>query len=878
MKKAMALILAVLMIMSSCMCVASAGLFDKKDAILRLVVPENWEMDIGDSRTVDCAVKNTSNYVKWSAEPADVAKVDAYGRVTALKEGTAEITAQNADGYTDTVTLKVVKEATKSEVSLAKKDYKGEAVKENKVLQKIVTRFSYEEGAVPKKFYNEANYADAQTVTTKDGAVWTITNYGVLRVDEKAADARDKEMRFMGDRYFYSADTGDGKVLAIFDDGDNGIWTVMKEGFTHIEMLPINGTDKAAMMSETTQKYVSRRGMVSEAYLHGDKWIPAESDNDGLWTAMYGAGELMRYATLKNDPTATKEEIEAAKKTAYLSAEAVLMLTYISMRKGTTEAFVRHQRHGSITDYDTGKYYSAEVLKEGGDYSQAVPFESPATMFDAMNKKYLWTGIPSYTQKDDHLSVGDESSWVAADSADAAKREKLVEGFWARTYTLKSEKEAGYSNYDGYIYWSHNGDGTATGMSDAKKDGADMLLNNENLRGYKADASGEIPQRLWDDLLGANSELKDMGISIDDIVYKGDTSADEVIGHLFIYKLAYDILGPEDPEIKAIIENTMDKFAQHIVDNGYSLVDGSGQPTTWGKYNRTYLHNGQVLGGAPLQTSVILSAFKLAHYVTGDQKWADEYRMAALDEQYQYATIMTQNRERYKFAILEYANSVTPILGFILRPLINTTLVDTVYRIILNYSDEEMAMLAYYLLFQMEDDEELLSFYREGINDWWYSMSFSENPLWYYVYQLAYPDKEIKDQYGNNIVETAAWQLSRHPIDTRIYLSSNENRDDIDEFNLADAGIGDTEVLSYDPNHKKPFFFDSDNDIIKLIGMVLSAATGRLKWKVAAADERGLHKYNGSSYTLNTHEPNCMEGSTTYTLPYWMGRYHGLLK
>ena len=85
-------------------------------------------------------------------------------------------------------------------------------------------------------------------------------------------------------------------------------------------------------------------------------------------------------------------------------------------------------------------------------------------------------------------------------------------------------------------------------------------------------------------------------------------------------------------------------------------------------------------------------------------------------------------------------------------------------------------------------------------------------------------------------------------------------------------------MLSYDPNHKKPFFFDSDNDIIKLIGMVLSAATGRLKWKVAAADERGLHKYNGSSYTLNTHEPNCMEGSTTYTLPYWMGRYHGLLK
>ena len=143
MKKAIALILSLLMVMSSCMCMASA-LFEKKEAILRLIVPENWEMDIGDSRTVDCAVKNTSNYVKWSAEPADVAKVDAYGRVTALKEGTAEITAQNADGYTDTVTLKVVKEATKSEVSLAKKDYKGEAVKENEVAATCTADGSYD--------------------------------------------------------------------------------------------------------------------------------------------------------------------------------------------------------------------------------------------------------------------------------------------------------------------------------------------------------------------------------------------------------------------------------------------------------------------------------------------------------------------------------------------------------------------------------------------------------------------------------------------------------------------------------------------------------------------------------------------------------------
>ena len=52
----------------------------------------------------------------------------------------------------------------------------------------------------------------------------------------------------------------------------------------------------------------------------------------------------------------------------------------------------------------------------------------------------------------------------------------------------------------------------------------------------------------------------------------------------------------------------------------------------------------------------------------------------------------------------------------------------------------------------------------------------------------------------------------------------------------------------------------------------------KLEQKVAAPDERAFHKYNGSSYDLNAaHNIYEMEGSTTYSLPYWMGRYHGML-
>ncbi len=875
MKKTVALILSVLLLLG--MAMPASALMQQEEARLRIIVPENWEMEKGDSRTLDVIMSGTEKRVLvWSAEPSDVAKVDIWGRVTALKAGTATITVQNADGLTDSVELSVVKKSTKLENNGIKKvDFAGTAVAEGSNLQKVVSRFEKGSKDVPENVADETKYAEAKKAVTADGASWEITAYGVLRTDENAQNARDKEQRFMGDRYFYANDTSEGNVLAIFPDGKNGIWTVMADGYTHIEMLDIDGTEKADMMNEQTKKYVTRRGMVSNAYLINGEWIPEESDNDGLWTSMYGGGELMRYAVLKNDPTATKAEIKAAKESATSSVEAVLLLTYISMREGTVEAYNRAQRNGNVNDLDKGKYYTDGATIVGGDYSQAIPYESPADAFSNMYNKYMKFGIRSYVQDyEDHLKLYNPESWTdpnAEDSKDTyAMRTRLLEGFWARTYSFKSEKEAGHSDYDGYAYWSHNGDGTATGMSTKTNgDGSDYLLHNENYRGLKVNATGEIPERLWNNLIGKNYDIKD-------IVYKGDTSSDEIIGHLFLYKLAYDILAPEDPELKEMLEETMEKFAQHLSDNSYTMVDGSGQPTTWAKFSRTYFHNGQTLGGSPLNALVLLTGFKVAAYITGNQKWEDEYRMAALAEGCEFAEIMTQELERYEMCVLEFANSVSPVLGFILRPIVGTELFKSLYRIILNYSDEEMAMLGFYTLFQLEDDEELLGYYREALNDWWYSMSFSENALWYYIYQLAYPDEVKTDYYGNSIIETASWVLDRHPIDLRRYMATNPNRDDVYELDLDDFGIGGTSELSFDANGYLPPFWKSENNTLRLIGAIIGL--GKLDWKVAAADERALHKYNGSTYEIDcAHNPGEMEGSTTYSLPYWMGRYHNML-
>ena len=195
MKKIISMLLVCLLALSPCMS-AAAFCGGKGEETLRLVVPEDWEMDIGDSRSVESVFsESVSNRVlTWTAEPASVATVDEWGRVTAVGEGEATITAENSDGVKDSVTLTVVKTATKGVVNKAKHDYALEAVSEVTNLQKLVDRYAINDAKdVPENVKDTNGYKDAQTATTADGAVWTITNYGVLRTDSNAPTERDKE-------------------------------------------------------------------------------------------------------------------------------------------------------------------------------------------------------------------------------------------------------------------------------------------------------------------------------------------------------------------------------------------------------------------------------------------------------------------------------------------------------------------------------------------------------------------------------------------------------------------------------------------------------------------------------------------------------------
>lgn len=138
-----------------------------------------------------------------------------------------------------------------------------------------------------------------------DGEVWFATHLGVIRFDGK-----DWEYR-QGPRWLPHDD-----VAQVAVDGRGRAWFATATGIGCIERQPMTLAEKAEFYEQEIERYVKRTpyGYVAEAPLRqaGDKKTadPQDSDNDGLWTAMYGAGECFAYGATK-DPKA-KEHAKKA--------------------------------------------------------------------------------------------------------------------------------------------------------------------------------------------------------------------------------------------------------------------------------------------------------------------------------------------------------------------------------------------------------------------------------------------------------------------------------------------------------------------------------------------------------------------------------------
>src|ERR1017187_9583080 len=138
-----------------------------------------------------------------------------------------------------------------------------------------------------------------------NGAVWFTTHLGVIRFDGKEWQYRQ------GPQWL-----ADDDVAQVAVDQQGGAWFATAAGLSRLEFQPMTLAAKADFFEKEIERYIKRTpfGYVSEARLRhpADKASadPQDSDNDGLWTSMYGAGECFAFAATK-DPKAKERAAKA---------------------------------------------------------------------------------------------------------------------------------------------------------------------------------------------------------------------------------------------------------------------------------------------------------------------------------------------------------------------------------------------------------------------------------------------------------------------------------------------------------------------------------------------------------------------------------------
>lgn len=237
--------------------------------------------------------------------------------------------------------------------------------------------------------------------------------------------------------------------------------------------------------------------------------------------------------------------------------------------------------------------------------------------------------------------------------------------------------------------------------------------------------------------------------------WKGDTSSDEVVGHMFAYPIVYELLAKSSSE-RALVGQIINNIVGHIVSNGYKLIDVTGRPTRWGIWS-------------PDQLNL-------------NQSWADEHGVNSL----QMLTFLlsayhvTKNNSYWKTWKVLYNGTTNGVTNHYGLNMINQKVT---FPRDDNFSDDELAFLPYFIYFftlnnmkkshlDVEPSETgLLSLQRT-----WQSVGPEKSSAWTAIYGY------IMGVHSEEMIENVVWNLRTWPLELVEWETKNSHRLDI-QFN-----------------------------------------------------------------------------------------------
>jgi len=218
--------------------------------------------------------------------------------------------------------------------------------------------------------------------------------------------------------------------------------------------------------------------------------------------------------------------------------------------------------------------------------------------------------------------------------------------------------------------------------------------------------------------------------------WKGDTSSDEIDGHLYAYSVYFDLVA--DDEEKRQIAQTVEHFMDYILDNGYYLIDVDGKPTRWGVWAPERLNaDPRWQQERGLNSMEILSHLLAAHHITGKARYLEAYHDLVRNHHYALNTVHQK--------IMEVGE--------------------------VNHSDDELAWCAYYPLLAYERDPELRAIYLFSFEQSW-KVERPEHCPWYNFVYAALTGKPCD-------LEESVKNMRDQPMELITWRMTNSQRADL---------------------------------------------------------------------------------------------------
>ncbi len=270
----------------------------------------------------------------------------------------------------------------------------------------------------------------------------------------------------------------------------------------------------------------------------------------------------------------------------------------------------------------------------------------------------------------------------------------------------------------------------------------------------------------------------------------------------------------DDEPIRTKAIGLMDSLMQHIVDNDFYMVDWDGKPTLWAKWNPEYVNARPVMVGDRKINASNIIAMLQTAYHFTKKEIYKEKAFELMDKHGYLENLMRPMKEIGKAP--EDADDWSKMLSSAW-----------------NHSDDEMYFLGYWGLYRYAFNDTLKQQFKEAIIDHW---------------EIERPEKEAAWNIATAItgvkefdLQEAIWYLQEYPLDMFSWKVVNSHRKDIELM---------------EPNFR--------NQATK---------------EVLPPDELRISRHNANRFTLDGgNEASEYSAGDIWLLPYWMGRYLGVIE